>query len=169
MRKTDARRTMARARATRWRCPPEQGAWLAIEELGQPEHGGRLAHQPSPLRLVDVAGEQRELDVLAHRLVRVERVALEHHRDVPVLGLDAGDHLAADAHRAVGGLVEPGDHAQRGGLPAAGRAEEHEELAIGHVEREVVDGDDVAEALGHGRERDRGHSRARLRRPTPSA
>ena len=81
--------------------------------------------------------------------MRVERVALEHHRDVAVLGLDVVDDPVADPDRALGRILEPGDHAQRGGLPAARRAEQHEELAVVDLEREVVDGDDVAEALRH--------------------
>ena len=43
---------------------------------------------------------QRELDVPAHRHVRVERVALEHHRDVAVLGLDVVHDAVADADDA---------------------------------------------------------------------
>jgi hypothetical protein len=67
------------------------------------------------------------------------------------------DHvLSGDQHRARGRLLEPGDHAQRGGLAAAAGAEQGEELALCDVEIEVVNGDQVAERLGdalqpHGR------------------
>ncbi len=59
---------------------------------------------------------------------------------------------------AVGRILEPGDHPQRGRLAAARRAEQHEELAVGDLERQVVDRDDVAEALGHMVEHDPGHA-----------
>jgi len=36
------------------------------------------------------------------------------------------------------GLLEPGDAAQRGGLPAA-EAEQHEELAVAHLERQLIE------------------------------
>ena len=47
----------------------------------------------------------------------------------------------------VGDLLEAGDHAQQRGLAAAGRADEHHELAVADLERHLVDRDDVAAAL----------------------
>ena len=49
------------------------------------------------------------------------------------------DTPAADAQLAAGDVLEPGDHAQRGGLAAAGRADQHEERSV--VDREVQVGD----------------------------
>ena len=40
----------------------------------------------------------------------------------------------------LGHLLEAGDHPQRGRLPAAGRADEHHELTVLHLEVETVDG-----------------------------
>ena len=37
-------------------------------------------------------------------------------------------------------LFEAGEHAQRGGLATAGGADENEELAVGDLEVELVDG-----------------------------
>ena len=59
--------------------------------------------------------------------------------------------------RAVGRVLEPGDHPQRGRLAAARRPEQHEELLVGDVEGQVVDGDDVAEPLRDVLERDPSH------------
>jgi hypothetical protein len=39
--------------------------------------------------------------------VRVERVVLEHHRDVAVLGLDLVHHLAGDRDLALGDRLQP--------------------------------------------------------------
>ena len=46
------------------------------------------------------------------------------------------------------GQLEPGDQPQRRGLAGAGRPEQHEELAVGDGQRQVVDRRDGAEALG---------------------
>ena len=69
-----------------------------------------------------------------------KRVVLEHHGDVAVLRLDVVDDPVADAHLAAGDRLQPGHHPQGGGLAAAGRPDEHEELAVGDIEAEVVDG-----------------------------
>src|ERR671919_450791 len=55
--------TMARATATRWRCPLDP-----------------LAH----LVPVDLAHAQAEGDVVEHGQMRKDGVALEHHRQVPL-------------------------------------------------------------------------------------
>ena len=50
-----------------------------------------------------------------------------------------GGIAIADEDAARVDLFEAGQHAQRGGLAAAGRADEDEELAIAHLEVELVD------------------------------
>ena len=101
---------------------------------------------------------QAEGDVLVHAQVRVERVALEHHRDVAVARRHVVDDALADADRALGDRLEAGEHAQRSRLAAAGRPDEHHELAVRDVEVEVVDGTDATVVdLGDVLEGDRGH------------
>ena len=56
------------------------------------------------------------------RHVRVERVVLEHHRDVALGRLEVVDHAAADRDLAAGDLLQPRDHAQQRDLAAARRA-----------------------------------------------
>ena len=87
---------------------------------------------------------QSEGQVLLDGHVRVERVVLEHHRDVPVLGRQVVDDAVADLDRAAADLLQAGDRPQRGRLAAPGRADEHHELAVLDVEAEVVDGPDAA-------------------------
>ena len=54
----------------------------------------------------------------------------------------------ADEDVARGLLFQAGEHAQRGRLAAARRADEHQELLVADLEVEVVDRGDVAELLG---------------------
>ena len=82
---------------------------------------------------------QRERHVVGDRHVRVERVVLEHHRDVAVLGRHVGDVAVADEDLAVVDLLEPREHPQGRGLAAPGRADEDHELAV--VDLEVDAGD----------------------------
>ena len=81
------------------------------------------------------------------------------------------------ADAAGGRVLEPGDHPQRRGLAAPGRAEQREELAVGDVEVDVVDRDHrlgalaaPGEPLGDALERDGGGAVAgagRRRRRSP--
>ena len=90
------------------------------------------------------------------RHVREERVGLEHHVGRPPVGRHAGEVLPVEQHLAGGRLLEAGDHPHQRGLAAARGAEEGEELALVDDEREVVDGDEIAEALGDVAELDEG-------------
>jgi hypothetical protein len=67
---------------------------------------------------------------------------LEHHAHVTLGGRDAGDVLAADGDVAGVGILQPRQQAQRGGLSAAGRAEQRDELAGVQGEVEPVECDD---------------------------
>ncbi len=113
---------------------------LAVEVLLEVEDLRRLADPLGDL-VLGLAGDlQREAHVLADRHVRVERVVLEHHRDVAVLGGQVRDVALADADRAAVDVLEPGEHPQRGRLAAAGGADEDEELAVADLDVELVDG-----------------------------
>src|SRR5665647_3121498 len=93
-----------------------EGARLALQEVLQAEHLCRVAHPPVDLVLGHLAHPQPEGDVVVHLHVRVERVVLEHHGDVAVPRRHVVDDLLADGDRARGDGLEPGEHAQRGGL-----------------------------------------------------
>ncbi len=82
------------------------------------------------------AGLQAQLHVLLHGEPRQQREGLEDHGGLPVA---AGQPLAAEQHPALGGRDQPGDAAQQGGLAAAAAAEQGHELALGHVEVDVVE------------------------------
>jgi hypothetical protein len=79
---------------------------------------------------------QAEGQVLLHRHLRIERIGLEHHADAAVLGLFPGDVLALDEDLAFGDVEQAGNAVEQGRLAAAGRPEQHDELAIGDIEIE---------------------------------
>jgi hypothetical protein len=103
---------------------------LAVDPLGEPEHRGRVVDLARDLGLRHAAQLQREADLLADRHVRVQRMVLEDHRDVAVLGGDVVDDALADAHGAGADLLEARNHSQHGDPAAAGRADEDHKLAF---------------------------------------
>jgi len=96
-------------------------------------------------------------EVLAHGHVRVERVRLEDHGDVAILGCEPRHVAVPDRDAAGAHVLEPGDHPQQSGLAAARGPDEHEKLAVGDLERNVVDRDDVAVGLDDVVEANRSH------------
>ena len=118
--------------------PARELARMPVEQLVEVEDAGGVVHALRGERRVGVAQPQAEAHVLADRHVRVERVALEHHRDVAVLRFEIVDHLAVDRDLAAGDFFEAGEHAQQRALAAARGADEHDELAVDDVEADAM-------------------------------
>jgi len=70
--------------------------------------------------------------------VRIERVALEHHRDVAGARRQRVHHPVADADGAAGDFLEPGNHPQGRRLAAAGGADQHHELVMSDFKVDAV-------------------------------
>ena len=105
------------------RAPPHAldfGRILGVADAGGIEQGHRIAAEIE-VHLDDVAGRAR---VRGHDGDVAPRRA---HR------------LAVECDIAGGRLIQAGGEAQRGGLAAAGRADDAEEFAWLHVEAEIVD------------------------------
>ena len=115
-----------------------EGLGLAVQVLGQTEDLGGLAHALVDLGLGGAGDLEGEAHVVVHGHVRVERVVLEDHGDVTVLGLNVGDVAVTDEDATGVDVLQAREHAQGGGLTAAGGANEYEELAIGDLEVESV-------------------------------
>ena len=95
----------------------------------------------------DAGHAQAEADIVADRHVRIERVALEHHREAALRRRLVDDVDAVDQDGAAGRVLEPGDQAEQRRLSAAGRADEDDERAVLHDEVDALDDLHVAEGL----------------------
>ena len=151
-------RTSARPSATRCIWPPDICAGCRFISSSMCSSSDDALELRVDVGLRHPARPQRRRDVLRRGLLRVERVALEHHRQVALGRRRLRGVDAVQVHGAGVGLLEPGDHAQRRGLARAGRAEQDEERALGDVELELLQRLDVAERLRDARRDDRaGH------------
>jgi hypothetical protein len=70
--------------------------------------------------------------------VRIERIALKDHRDVPISRRAVVDDSVADRDRALGDRLQTGDHSKSRRLAASGWPDEDNELAVTYRERHVV-------------------------------
>jgi hypothetical protein len=98
---------------------------------------------------------RRELDVVGHRHVAKQRVILEHESDLALPRSDVRDVAPMQHDAAVVYRRETSDRAQQRALAAAGRAEQHEELAVLDLRGDVADSGHAAEILGYLLENDR--------------
>ncbi len=100
---------------------------------------------------------QAKTDILRHRHMRIERIGLENHGDTALGRADIGHVLAADRQPAFGNSFQAGNHPQKRGLAAAGRADKNTELAIGNIEIDALDDIDGAKAFLDGAQADVAH------------
>ena len=97
-------------------------------------------HPASRLVLRRAGNVERERHVLGDVHVWVERVVLEHHRDVPLLRRHVGDVAIADRHPSAVGSLEAGEQSQRRRLAAARWPDQDQEFAVVDLEVEAVEG-----------------------------
>ena len=120
-----------------------QGLGLTVEVLRDVEDLGGLFDLAVDLRLGDLLQLEGEGHVIIDGHVGIERVVLEDHGDVAVLRGHVVHELAVDVQLALGDLLQTGDHAERCGFAAAGRADEDDEFLVLDVEVELLHGDDA--------------------------
>ncbi len=134
-----------------------QSLRLAVQKFGDVENTRGIVDAFLDLDLGELAQFEPERHVLEHAHMRIERVVLEHHRDVAILGRQVVDDLAADKDVAGGQFFEARDHAQRRRLAAARRPDQHDEFVVGNVEIDAAHRLDIVETLDHVTQRDFGH------------
>ena len=117
-----------------------QGLGLAVQVLSDVQDLSGLTDLLVDLLLGDLTQLQGKGHVLRHGHVGIQGVVLEYHGDIAVLGFHVVHALAVDQQIALGDVLQTGHHAQRGGLAAAGRTDQHDELLVRDLQIEVVDG-----------------------------
>ena len=144
----------ARARAIRWRWPPESWDGKPVGELLEVHELEQLVDPRLDLGLGALADLEAEGHVAVHGEVLERGVVLEHEADVALLRRQVGGVDALDLDAPGVGLLEAGDDAQQRRLAATAGAEQRGELAGGDADGDVVEGDEVAEALADARDLD---------------
>ena len=71
--------------------------------------------------------------------VGVERVGLEHHRDIAIFRGNIVDNAVADVNRAFCHRLQPGEHTQRGAFTTARWAYKDQKLLVFNLNVEIVD------------------------------
>ena len=113
---------------------------LARQQFVQAEHARGAVDRGLDLGFGGLLVAQAEGEIVVDAHVLIERVVLEHHRDVAVARRQIVDDPVADPDVAAGDVLEPRDHAQRRRLAAAGRADQRHELLVGDLEIDVLYG-----------------------------
>ncbi len=151
----------ARARAVRWRRPfesvPHGSCARSVRSIA------RRACVDAAAGVGHLVQVGEALEILEHAQAEVEARRLGHDRD-PAADLDAvlrGEIDPGDRRRARARGDERAERPDGRGLARAVGAEEAEDLAARHVERDVVDGEPIAEALRQVPDRYGGHAASR--------
>ncbi len=90
---------------------------------------------------------QAKGQVLFNRHIGKQRIMLEHHADAAMLRFNRGDIPAIDADGALVGRRKPRHRAQKRGLSAARRPDQHADLSLIDIEVDVFKHHGFAEAL----------------------
>ena len=93
---------------------------LAVEEVLQTQQVRGFLYSLLTFRLGNTSHLESKAHVVAHGHVGVQGVVLEDHSDVAVLGREVGDVTFTDPDGSGVDLLQAREHAERGGLAAAG-------------------------------------------------
>ncbi len=118
---------------------------LAVQQVLDAQNAAGFLHASLDLGLGRLAQLEAKGHVVIDRHVGIERIALEHHGDVSILGGHIVHHAVTDADDALGDLLQAGEHAQAGGFAAARGADKDEELFVLNENIQVLYGDYLAE------------------------
>ena len=111
----------------------------ALEERLEVQDLRSLPYLLVALLLRHLGEPQGEAHVVGHGHMRVQRIALEHHRAAALVRGHFVGQLAVDAQLAAADFFQPGDHAQQRRLAASRRTDEDGELAVFHAQIDVPD------------------------------
>jgi hypothetical protein len=115
-----------------------QGPRKALSEACEIGGGDRLGDPRLALRSGQARDFQAIPDIGLDRSPRENRVALEHIADFPV-HLAGLDDIFIDQNASARARQQPRHHVEDGAFAAAGRTEQRHELALPHLERNIID------------------------------
>ena len=101
----------------------------AIFNAGEPHEREGLGDPALQVGLGDAPHTQAISDIVRDAHVREQRIVLEHHPDLALVGRDFVDALAVDLDLAVVDHKKSGDQIEQCGLAAPRRSEQGHELA----------------------------------------
>ena len=122
---------------------------IALAEARQSDIFERLLHLAGNRRRRRLRHLQWKRNVALHRHMRKQRIALEYRAYRPFFGRPLGEVHAVEHDAPAIGQVESCNHAQQGGLAAAGGPEQREKLAGFDVDADAVDRGELAEPARH--------------------
>ena len=108
----------------------------------------RVPDEPGHFFRRRLADPEPELEILPHRHVGVEGVALEHHSDISILGRNVIDDAVVDGNGALADLLQTCQHAQAGRLTGTVRPDEAENLSGKDLQLQPIDCCELSEFLG---------------------
>ncbi len=113
---------------------------LALQEMADAQHFGGFAYAALDLVFRRAAHRraQRKGQVVVDRHGRIERILLEDKGNIALGGRSRVDRLAVEEDAPLILFFQPSDHAQRSGFARAGGPQEHEELAVMDLKRNVA-------------------------------
>ncbi len=147
---------MARAIATTLLLAAGKLLGIALGEARELDHGEGSIDGLGPLLTRNPAHAQAEGDIVGHRQVREEREVLEDHREIAAIGRGLGDAGVANEDVALVRRLEAGDQAQRRSCRSRRGPSSEKNGAARNGERERLDRDGLAVALGDALEADIG-------------
>ena len=119
--------------------PAGQILRLSVCILCQPQHIQHLIQAPLDDCTVQMADLQPVGDILPDSHVRIDRVVLEDHGYIPFTCRHMVDNSVPHPDCPVRDRLEPGDHPEQRRLPAAGRTEQDQPLALPDLHAQILD------------------------------
>ena len=119
--------------------PARQGCRFAAQQVLDAQQACSIIHPPGDFCCRRFAQLKAEGHVLPDRLVGIQGIVLEHHRNVPLSGRNMVDLSPIDLDDAFADVLKAGDHPQQCGFSATRWPDKHHQLAIGHLYRDIID------------------------------
>ena len=120
-----------------------QSLGLTAQVLGDVQNLGGFLHLAVDFVLGSMAKLQSKSHVIINSHVGVQRIVLEDHGDITVLGGNIIHQTVADVQLAAGNVFQAGNHTQCGGLTTAGRANQNDEFLVGDAQVELLNGNNA--------------------------